>query len=237
MGKSIKVSGDDFSNFLYRISNNPLHVIDPNIPHSKYSKLDLSVNNRSLQSLDVANANELGGYVDQVIESSNASVAYGGYLEHRAIYDRSDYFNSESADETRNIHLGVDLWLSEGSKIYATLDGKVHSFKNNMNFGDYGPTIILEHLINDWTFFTLYGHLSLDSLENLVVGQEINKGEEIARLGSVEVNGNYPPHLHFQVIQDLQGNYGDYPGVSNQLNLDFYKKNCPDPNLLLKIES
>ena len=25
-----------------------------------------------------------------------------------------------------------------------------------------------------------------------------------------EVNGDYPPHLHFQIINDLQGNFGDF---------------------------
>jgi hypothetical protein len=42
--------------------------------------------------------------------------------------------------------------------------------------------------------------------------------------------------LHFQIINDMQGKKGDYPGVSSKKELAFYKKNCPDPNLLLKIK-
>ena len=81
----------------------------------------------------------------------------------------------------------------------------------------------------------MYGHLSLASIQDLEVGVEVKKGEYIATLGTAEVNGDYPPHLHFQIIKDIQEYKGDYPGVSNQLDLAFYKENCPDPNLLLKL--
>jgi hypothetical protein len=40
----------------------------------------------------------------------------------------------------------------------AALDGRVHSFQNNDSLGNYGPTIILEHQVEDLTFYTLYGH-------------------------------------------------------------------------------
>ena len=53
---------------------------------------------------------------------------------------------------------------------------------------------------------------------------------------ALEVNGDYPPHLHFQIINDLQGNFGDYLGVCSANELDFYKENCPDPNLILKLK-
>lgn len=60
-------------------------------------------------------------------------------------------------------------------------------------------------------------------------------GDKIGAVGSAKVNGEYAPHLHFQIIEDLQGNSGDYPGVSSKEDIEFYLKNCPDPNLLLKI--
>jgi len=130
---------------------------------------------------------------------------------------------------------GLDIWCEAGTTILAPLDGKVHSFKNNTNFGDYGPTIILEHTLNEITFFTLYGHLSLSSISNITVGTQVAKGSVIATLGESSVNGDYAPHLHFQIIKDLEDWKGDYPGVSNRKEIRTYLDNCPDPDLLLKI--
>ena len=108
-------------------------------------------------------------------------------------------------------------------------------FKNNTNFGDYGPTIILMHHFSGVKFYTLYGHLSMASIENLKVGQEFKKGEKIATLGDVSVNGDYPPHLHFQIIKDIQDFKGDYPGVCSKKDLEFYAANCPNPDMLLML--
>jgi murein DD-endopeptidase MepM/ murein hydrolase activator NlpD len=130
----------------------------------------------------------------------------------------------------------MDLWITAGTPVFAPLDATVRSFKNNLNFGDYGPTIILEHKIQGVKFYTLYGHLSLESIANLKVGQTLIRGEQFATLGDANVNGDYPPHLHFQIIRDIQGFKGDYPGVCSKKDLQFYLNNCPDPNVLLKLK-
>ncbi|WP_353777955.1 peptidoglycan DD-metalloendopeptidase family protein [Winogradskyella sp. 3972H.M.0a.05] len=221
--------------FLQSISQEPLKVIDPSISLKDYIPLDLSIHNSELQTIDVSSSSELQYYVSQHVDNNNAKVAYGGYLEQRGIYDRSDYFNQNNPETERNIHLGLDLWIDAGTSVHAVLDGTIHSLKNNTNYGDYGPTIILKHQVKSISFYSLYGHLSLESLEGKEIGQSVVQGEQIATLGLPEVNGDYPPHLHFQIIKDLQGNFGDYPGVSSKQDLDFYKVNCPDPNLLLKL--
>lgn len=208
-------------------------ILDASITKTKYVSIDLSINNEALQTINCASSKELETFIWKHIASHNAKVAYGGYLEPRAIYQRSKHFNPESDNENRNIHLGLDLWTEVKSPIFAPISGTVHSFKNNTNFGDYGPTMILKHEINNVEFHTLYGHLSLESIQNLKVGSIIEKGQQIATLGDANVNGDYPPHLHFQIIKDI-GNYkGDYPGVCSQKDLEFYKKNCPNPSLLI----
>ncbi|APY07568.1 peptidase M23 [Winogradskyella sp. J14-2] len=222
-----------FEEFLKSLQAHPL--IHPEISRNTYMSLDLSNHNKELDSIDVSSSKALEAYIWNHLKSNNARVAFGGYLEHRGIYNRSDYFNTAKPEEERNIHLGLDLWIEAGTEISAPLVGKIHSFNNNTNYGDYGPTIILEHCIDNLKFFTLYGHLSLESIRNLKVGVEVKQGDPIATLGTAEVNGDYAPHLHFQIIRDIQNYNGDYPGVSNQLDLDFYKTNCPDPNLLLKL--
>jgi murein DD-endopeptidase MepM/ murein hydrolase activator NlpD len=210
----------------------PHSLIADSIQNDLYIPLDLSIYNLELKDFDVSSSNELENYIWNHMKTHKAKVAYGGYLEQRGIYQRSDYFNQANPEEERNIHLGLDLWIEAYTSICAPLDGVIHSFNNNTNYGDYGPTIILKHCIDVFEFYTLYGHLSIVSIEDLKIGVEVRQGEQIATLGTAEVNGDYPPHLHFQIIKDIQDYKGDYPGVCNQLDLEFYKQNCPDPNLL-----
>ena len=226
----------DFSSFLESMSLESLSVLDASIPKAKYIPIDLSESNKILDTVDVSSSSKLEVFVNNHLKKHDALVAYGGYLEVRNIYKRSNHFNSQ-AEEERNIHLGIDLWCENETPIYAPLDGIVHSFKNNTNYGDYGPTIILKHHISSVDFYTLYGHLSLTSIEKLKVGQEFKQGDQIVTLGDANVNGDYPPHLHFQIIKNLQGFEGDYPGVCCKQDLEFFRGNCPNPNTLLKIEN
>jgi len=213
-----------------------IKVIAPDIPYSKYVPLDLSIHNQELLKHNLTTATDFENYIRNYLKQNQGIIAYGGYNETRNLYKRSSVFNS-SEQEERNIHIGLDLWTTADTPILAALDGKVHSFQCNNQLGDYGPTIILEHEINDHQFYTLYGHLSLESIQKLSKEQVVKKGEQIATLGKASVNGDYAPHLHFQIIKDLQKKVGDYPGVCSPSTLPFYLKNCPDPNLLLKINS
>ncbi|WP_179018537.1 peptidoglycan DD-metalloendopeptidase family protein [Winogradskyella forsetii] len=210
-------------------------LVDPSIPISAYKPIDLSIHNSELKAINVSSSKDLETFIWNFRSQNNAKVVYGGYLEQRGIYQRSIYFNQQNTELERNIHLGLDLWIETETPIFAPVEGSIHSFKNNTNHGDYGPTLILKHDISNCTFYTLYGHLSVESIAKIKVGAEVKQGEQIATLGTAEVNGDYPPHLHFQILKDIQGFEGDYPGVCNKANLEFYKLNCPDPNLLLKL--
>lgn len=203
-------------------------VVLPEVPRSAYGEIDLSVTNKDLEAIDLSSVNQQQAYIDQVAQQKNASILYGGYLEKRNLYKHSSYFASENHND-RNIHLGIDFWCPAGSPVVAPLNGTVHSFNNNINPGDYGPTILLKHELGDKLVYTLYGHLSIESLAILSEGQPIQKGETIAFLGDHTVNGGYSPHLHFQVMLALDNNVGDYPGVCSQDQLAYYQKNCIDP--------
>lgn len=212
----------------------PTKVIDTSINLSEYVPLNLSVSNQELVNQKLDTSEDFEKYISSFLKENNAKVAFGGYIEGRFLYQRSPIFLDASKPE-RNIHIGLDLWAEAGTAVLAALDGKVHSFKNNIGLGDYGPTIILEHEVENEKFYTLYGHLSLESIENLNVGDNFKKGEKIATLGKASVNGDYAPHVHFQIIHNIGDYWGDYPGVCNTKDLNFYIENCPDPNLLLKI--
>ena len=221
---------------LQRLTTGFTPVIDTVYKADEYRFIDLSVDNIILKEVDTASAEDIEIYIDSYLQKTRGSVAYGGYLEKRSIYDRSIYFNNDDPQLRRNIHLGLDIWCPAGTAILAPIDGAIHSFKDNQNYGDYGPCVILEHTFEDLNFYTLYGHLARKSLQNLEVGAAVKAGETFAYLGASNENGDYAPHLHFQIIRDMQGNFGDYPGVSTLNNLAVYQENCLDPQALLKIK-
>jgi len=202
----------DFFQFIAGVTQEFTPVLSSEFQKQDYMKIDLSLANQDLKKVDVSSSDSIEKYINKQLIQNDAKVAYGGYKEVRGIYRRSTHFNQSDPETERNIHLGLDLWCSAGTRVLAPLEGKIHSFKNNINYGDYGPTIILEHTIAQVTFYTLYGHLSTDSIATLSIGQFFDQGQEIASLGDNSVNGSYAPHLHFQVIRDLQGYAGDYPG-------------------------
>lgn len=208
----------------------PTRLFKETFSHADYIPLDLSVTNKMLDAYNITDAKECQEYINKVLREQNGKIAYGGYLEKRNLYGSADRFKGEAI---RNIHLGMDFWIAAGTPIYCPLAGTVHSFANNADFGNYGPTIILHHIYKEYSFYTLYGHLSLESLEGLSVGKAIPKGTVFATLGAPEVNVGYAPHLHFQVILDVEQFNGDYPGVCAVERLSFYQNNCPNPNLLL----
>lgn len=198
-----------------------------------YRNLDFSENNKELLSRDLTETSVFSSYVFEDMLSQNQYVGIGGYDENRVIYRQRDHFTNQ--ENPRSIHLGIDIWAQAGKEIYAPLIGTVHSFAFNNHFGDYGPTIILKHELQEIDFYTLYGHLSLESLNGLYEGKQIAAGEKIAAIGNSPENGDWPPHLHFQIISEIGEYKGDFPGVSSLENREYFLRICPDPNLILRI--
>jgi 4-aminobutyrate aminotransferase-like enzyme len=139
--------------------------------------------------------------------------------------------------ESRTLHIGTDLFAPPGTPVFAPLDGLVHSVANNNRHQDYGPTIVVEHRPEGIPepFFTLYGHLSLDSIADLEPGWTVRRGDRIGWIGDSSVNGGWPPHVHFQIISDMLDRKGDFPGVAPPGNRNLWLSLCPDPNLVLRI--
>ena len=207
-------------------------VIAPTIWYSEYVPLDLSISNSTIHHL--ATTEDYGVFIQKHLDANNGKIAFGGYQEIRNLYQRSSVFKAYNSEE-RNIHIGLDLWINESASVHAALGGTIHSFQNNTALGDYGPTIIIQHQLEDSIFHTLYGHLSVESLKGKQVGDIVEPGEQIGNLGLAPINGDYAPHLHFQIIKDMENKVGDYPGVCSATRLNHYTTNCPDPNVLLKI--
>ena len=157
--------------------------------------------------------------IEDLMAKSGAEVTIGYYCENRNVY-QGEAFNP-AADSARTFHLGVDVGMPAGTPIYAPLDGVIEIFNNNSTHLDYGPVVILRHKTDKGVpFWTLYGHLSLDSMPDWRIGKEIKAGELIGRMGKEEENVGWPPHTHFQLLTDLCGMGIDIYGGSR---LFFYE--------------
>ena len=203
----------------------PYPVLGESYLTQDYAPIDLSRHNPELQDRDILSYDGMQAYLDEVLARHGAKIAYGGYAERRTFYQQSPHFGE------RSVHLGIDLWAPAGTAVYAPFEATVHSFAYNDNYLDYGATIILAHTdpITEAAFYTLYGHLGRSSLTMVSLGQSLEAGETFAAVGAREDNGGWVPHLHYQVILDIQGYRGDYPGVATEANAPRYLKNCPDP--------
>lgn len=201
---------------IHRLFSEPLSI------HNSVA-LDLSATNLELNPSIYGNVTAFQEYIEGKL---GGKMGFGGYLEHRVIYESYENFATASAD-FRNIHLGMDFWTGEGTPIFAPLEGEVQSFQVNQGAGNYGPTIILYHPAEK--IYSLYGHVSMTDLVPLEKGLHIAAGQLLCHLGNPAENGGWPPHLHVQWIRDMQAFQGDYPGVCSQRDLPFYANNCPDP--------
>ncbi len=212
----------------------PASVVPFDLQDRQAVVFDFTESSEAVQSIDPAETSKFTEFIEGELSRCCAEFGVGRYNEDRLIYRKSSLF---AGSEPRSIHLGIDILAPAGTAVCAPCDGRVHSFQDNRGFGDYGPTIILEHTQGGFTWYTLYGHLSRESLTQLEEGKAIAAGSEFARFGSEQENGRWPPHLHFQIIRDLEGRRGDYPGVCAASQRSWYLKNCPDPQLLLNIRS
>ena len=213
-------------------------LIPANLRAGNCAVLDLSVASTFLGA-DPANAAELRmtRAIRELISERGADAAIGRYNEPRAVYSSPLFQDTANpTDERRTIHLGIDLFVDPGTPVFAPLDATVHAFADNHTPQDYGPVIILRHQPQDAPrFFTLYGHLSPESLAALQAGNSIRRGEKFARIGTPAENGGWTPHLHFQIVLDLLDLCTDFPGVAFSSQRDVYTSLSPDPNLLLGI--
>ncbi len=171
------------------------------------------------------------------IGRAGARAGVGRANEARLIAASPDSLRADDPyAEGRTVHLGMDIFVPAGSDVFAPLDGTVHSFGDNTGRLDHGPTVVLEHApAPDIRFFTLYGHLSRTSLAGLAVGKAVRKGDRVGKVGAIDENGGRPPHLHFQIIVDMLGLRGDFPGVAPHRDRDLWTVLSPDPNAILGV--
>lgn len=217
-------------------NNFNLTELFPSIQKNEIQLLDLSVSSKWIGHEKEFNDLDFFQFKIKKLQSQHPTkIIAGGYLEPRPIYTSPAFDKiGNNGRESRTIHLGVDFWLPAQTPVHALFDGEVVTAVNNAGNKEYGGLVILKHTIENMEFYTLYGHLSVESALNNNIGDTLKKGDCIAVLGNYPENGDWVPHLHFQVMLSLLDYKIDFPGVTyfNQLNV--WKSICPDPNLLFK---
>jgi murein DD-endopeptidase MepM/ murein hydrolase activator NlpD len=211
-------------------------LASPHTPRSKIIDtdgkaivLDLSSKSRMFgQSLRGAGVDLLGELIDDAMRAAGTGYAFGRYAEVRELYSNENFKNPDS-NESRTVHMGIDLFCEAGTIVKAPLDAELAIIANNQVELDYGPMLVLKHAIDGHAFYSLYGHLDLDSISHLENGQTLRAGERIAAVGSPPENGNWPAHLHFQLILDLLGLGKDFPGVAYRSQRSFWLAMSPSP--------
>ncbi len=210
------------------------HPVVPYTPgKDKFFEMDFTADNKDLSAETYSDINKFSRYITSKLAAAGCRYGIGGYNEHRTIYAASNHFNT--IGEPRRLHLGADIWAPAGTPVFAFLGGRIHSFAFNNKPGDYGATLILLHQLDGFAFHSLYGHISLKDIETVTSSQYVIRGQQIAQFGIPEENGHWPPHLHFQLIIDMELKQGDYPGVCRFSEKVKYLQNCPDPDLVLQM--
>jgi murein DD-endopeptidase MepM/ murein hydrolase activator NlpD len=207
----------------------------PSIKFTGIKQPDLSIGSLLLGNFSSYKNTTEFSYKIQELQAENPDILLaGGYLEARPVYSTASFkMEGNNGPEYRTHHLGMDFWLEANTPVHAICDGEIISYADNAADKDYGPTIIIKHEINnELLFYTLYGHLSKESLVSLKKGMKIKKGDRVGFIGNKKENGNWPPHLHFQIILDLLGYETNFPGVCSPAQLAVWSSLCPDPGLL-----
>tara|TARA_R110000851_G_scaffold207537_2_gene359731 strand:- start:124157 stop:127159 length:3003 start_codon:yes stop_codon:yes gene_type:complete len=215
-----------------------LKTMFPTVASERVVNLDMSVGSTLLGNLSEYNDPEVSEFkLKQFQKYHPKTILLNGYLETRPFYT-TEAFKSEGNDgpQYRTVHLGTDFWVPAETPVHAPFDGIVKIIHHNNYDKDYGPMLILEHTFESGKFYSLYGHLTLTSLKILKVGQSVKQGDLIAYIGAPNENGNWAPHLHFQLILDLLGNNENFNGVALPSRVGVWKSICPNPNLIFKEE-
>ncbi|CAL2108699.1 hydroxylysine kinase [Tenacibaculum sp. 190524A02b] len=220
--------------------NQEVKLIDvfPSIQKETVYPIDLSVESTWLgHKTEFSDLDIFQFKINQLQKEEPNKIIAGGYLEARSLYNSKEYETQGNyGRESRTIHLGIDFWLPEETPVNVPFDGVITTIANNNRFKEYGGLLIIKHETEAFDFYTLYGHLSLASLEGKKVGDSVKKGNCIGYLGNRKENGSWVPHLHFQIMLSMLNYENDFAGVAFHNEVAVWKSICPDPNLLFKSE-
>jgi len=134
---------------------------------------------------------------NRIQPQSGAAWSVGAYLEDRSVI-LTDY--PQMIEQKRFYHLGLDINFPVGTPVHTPLNCEVVRSEYEEGAGNYGGLVVLRCQENGTTFYILIGHLERASLPE--IGKRFNAGEQIARIGDFEDNGEWYHHVHVQVLTE-----------------------------------
>lgn len=155
----------------------------------------------------------------------------GPWGEARTVYS-GDMFVSRLIEKTRRIrHLGLDLFMAAGTKLYTPIAATVVSVEIEPDPLGYGCLIALRHQPEGCPAFTsLWGHLAHEALGRLKAGDRLEAGALVGEMGAPAENGGWAPHLHLQLSVDTRLSATEILGVGEERYLDVWAELFPDAN-------
>lgn len=170
--------------------------------------------------------------------SKKSDVIIGRYCEPRLMYTAPEFRSaSHHASDKRTIHMGTDIFVPAGSIVYASCDAMVHAVDIFTDHLDYGGVIVLRYQIEDnINLYALFGHLAHEVSSTWKVGDKVDAGQQIAKIGDFDENGGWTPHLHYQLALSDFGKGCDIDGVVNADDLEIWQSYFPNPAAMFNLE-
>jgi len=173
---------------------------------------------------------------DAYAAEHGVTLGIGPWGEARTVYS-GDMFRSRLIEgERRDRHLGLDLFMPAGTKLYTPLAATVKSVEIEQDPLGYGGLVALLHEPEGCPpFVTLWGHLAHEVVTRLKPGDRLEAGALVAEMGAHAENGGWAPHLHFQISVDPDMAARDILGVGEARYLDVWQNLFPNAATLAGI--
>ena len=215
-----------------------LNQLFPTLGKKKVVSIDLGMESTLVGHLsEFENLKLFQFKLAQIQDQYPSRIVAGGYSETRPFYNSDDFKQlSNHGFDYRTIHLGTDFWIPVNTPVHSLLEGEVVISTVQTAAKSYGGLLVLKHQMGAFQFYSVYGHLSKRSVDNLSCGTIVKKGDCLGFIGDSYENGQWTPHLHFQLTLDLFNFSDDFPGVAVPSQIGVWNSISPNPNLLFKLE-
>lgn len=211
----IKAKQSNYDSML-AYTNGKVAELDNLIQAMKDQKIQLDAQIGGLQGDYLAEIDQLRSDANRKnVVSTNCTFEEGENLEAP-----SGYFSRPAIGwETQPFHCahdGVDIANSMGTDIMSVADGTVVKVGPKMDgcvglgcSGGFGNYVVIKHTLpSSQIVYSLYAHMQ--HVGNVNVGQGVNKGQPIGKMGCTGYTLPFPcgVHLHFMLIANSIDTYG-----------------------------
>lgn len=172
----------------------------------KYDKLnyvfmnDDSIFMKNLTDEEIKDQKKFNEKISSFRSKSNSTILYSWYLEKRLRLFSVLGFN-QMISEKRYYHLWIDLSVLVWTQVFCPLDWEVFEFWYEEWEWNYWWYIILKHNFDWIKFYSLYWHLSYESIK-LKYWDKIKAWNKMWIIWNYNENWWYFHHLHLQIITE-----------------------------------